>query len=274
MRSSLAIGDFARATHLSIKTLRHYHRIGLLEPADVDQQTGYRRYATDQIPAAQVIRRFRRLDMPLDEIQAVLAAPDLRTRNDLIAAHLSRLEEGLARTQSAVASLRDLLQHPSPAAPVGHRSVQAVPAAAICEVVGVQDALPWYQGALGELHATLAAQDVPAAGPAGGIFSGELFARERGQATIFIPCAGPVRPLGRVTPLVVPAAELATTVHAGPLTDIDRAYGALATYVTQHALAVDGPIREYYLVSRHDTAEESAWRTEIGWPIFATGTGG
>ena len=76
MRSSLAIGDFSRATHLSVKTLRHYHRIGLLEPADVDQQTGYRRYATDQIPAAQVIRRFRRLDMPLDEIQAVLAAPE------------------------------------------------------------------------------------------------------------------------------------------------------------------------------------------------------
>ena len=44
--------------------------------------------------------------------------------------------------------------------------------------------------------------------------------------------------------------------------------------MTQHALAVDGPIREYYLVSRHDTADESAWRTEIGWPVFATGTGG
>ena len=72
----------------------------------------------------------------------------------------------------------------------------------------------------------------------------------------------------------MPAAELATTVHAGPYTDIDRAYGTLATYVTQHALAVDGPIREYYLVSRHDTADESAWRTEIGWPVFATGTGG
>ena len=40
--------------------------------------------------------------------------------------------------------------------------------------------------------------------------------------------------------------------------------------MTQHALAVDGPIREYYLSGRHDTADESAWRTEIGWPIFQT----
>jgi hypothetical protein len=35
---------------------------------------------------------------------------------------------------------------------------------------------------------------------------------------------------------------------------------------------VDGPVREYYLVGRGDTREEAAWRTEIGWPIFSTGT--
>jgi len=41
--------------------------------------------------------------------------------------------------------------------------------------------------------------------------------------------------------------------------------------VTQHALAVDGSIREYYLVGRRDTQDTSQWRTEIGWPIFHTG---
>jgi hypothetical protein len=60
-------------------------------------------------------------------------------------------------------------------------------------------------------------------------------------------------------------------VHTGPHTDIDRAYGTLATYVTQHALGVDGPIREYYLVGAHEASDESEWRTEIGWPIFQTG---
>ena len=78
MRPSLAIGDFSRATHLNVKTLRHYHQVGLLEPADVDPVTGHRRYATDQIPTAQVIRHFRALEMPLEDIRAVLAAPDVR----------------------------------------------------------------------------------------------------------------------------------------------------------------------------------------------------
>jgi DNA-binding transcriptional MerR regulator len=272
VQATLAIGNFARATHMSVKTLRHYHHLGLLEPADIDAQTGYRRYTTDQIPVAQVIRRFRELDMPLDDIHAVLAAPDPQTRNELISAHLSRLEDVLERTRSAAVSLRNLLEQPASGTPlhVEHRSVPAAPAAAISATLDLDDATTWYHGALGELRATLAAQDASPAGPAGGIYSDELFADERGHATVFVPCNTPVRQTGRVAPLVVPAVELAITIHDGPHTDIDRAYGALATYVTEHAVAVDGPIREYYLIDRADTPDETKWRTEIGWPIFDT----
>jgi effector-binding domain-containing protein len=77
--------------------------------------------------------------------------------------------------------------------------------------------------------------------------------------------------MGRVTSLVVPPGEFATVTHPGPDNGIDRAYGSLATYVTQHALAIDGPIREYYLTGRHDTPDPAQWRTQICWPIFHTG---
>jgi DNA-binding transcriptional MerR regulator/effector-binding domain-containing protein len=273
MQNCLAIGDFARATHMSVKTLRYYHRVGLLEPADVDADTGYRRYTTTQIPTAQIIRRFRDLDMPVDEVRQVLAAPDLETRNELIAAHLNRLEEGLNRTQDAVSSLRDLLARPAPPglADIGRLRVDATPAAAISEAVDIEEAGPWYQGALGELYAAIEAQNLSPDGPSGGIFATELFSRGLGQATLFVPCTGPLRSMGRVTSLVVPPAEFATIVHPGPHTDVDRAYGSLATYVTEHALAVEGPIREYYLTYRHDTPDSSQWRTQICWPIFHTG---
>lgn len=270
MTTTLAIGDFSRATHLSVKTLRYYHDIGLLEPVDVDPDTGYRRYGPDQIGAAQVIRRFRNLDMPLESIHAVLSAPDVETRNQVIAAHLARLEADLARTQDAVSSLRDLLVQPATATPIHHRYLPETPAAAITETVDRADALLWYQGALGELRATMAAQYIDSAGPAGGIFANELFADERGEATIFLPSTQPVRPMGRVGPLVVPPVELATIVHSGSHKGIDRAYGALGAYVTRHALAVDRPIREYYLVGPADTDDETLWRTEVGWPIFQT----
>jgi hypothetical protein len=56
----LSIGDLSRATHVTVKAPRHYHQIGLLEPAEVAPDISYRRYNTSQIPVAQVISRLRR----------------------------------------------------------------------------------------------------------------------------------------------------------------------------------------------------------------------
>jgi DNA-binding transcriptional MerR regulator len=270
---TLTIGEFSRITHLSVKTLRHYHDVGLLEPSDVDPGTGYRHYTTGQIPTAQVIRRFRSLNMPVEAVKAVLRAPDPEARNALIASHLDRLEDQLAELQLSVASLRSLLEPTTAPIAVEHWTVPATTAAGIHEMVDLDDLLPWYRGALGELYASVATQHLCPSGPSGGLFSSDLFQYERGEATVFVPLNGALRPIGRVVSLVVPAAELAVTVHHGPHTDIDVTYGALGTYVTEHELAVDGPVREYYPVDFHSTEDAAQWRTEIGWPIFQTEAG-
>jgi DNA-binding transcriptional MerR regulator len=81
----------------------------LLEPARVDPDDGYRSYTTDQIPTAQLIRRFRELQMPLKRIRDDLEATDPETCSALITSHLNALQSNLAETQSVVTSLRDLL---------------------------------------------------------------------------------------------------------------------------------------------------------------------
>src|SRR6185503_18252445 len=103
------IGEFSRATHLSVKALRHYDEIGLLVPADVDPSTGYRYYQAAQVPSAHLIKRLRDLDMPLPRIRDVLVAPDTGARDSAISDHLERMESTLQRTQETVAALRSLL---------------------------------------------------------------------------------------------------------------------------------------------------------------------
>jgi len=98
MAAPLTIGDFSRITHLSVKTLRHYHDVGLLRPARVDGRTGYRYYGLDQVPTAQVIHRFRQLGMPVGEVRELVAVSDPDDRATLIANHLARLEEQLDQT--------------------------------------------------------------------------------------------------------------------------------------------------------------------------------
>jgi hypothetical protein len=137
-----------------------------------------------------------------------------------------------------------LLQPPAGAVPVAveNRRVPATQAAAVADVIDARDASAWYQGALGELHGLLAAQKITPSGPGGAIYANGIFSHARGEATVFLPCDGPIRATGRVTGLVVPEVELALTEHLGPHSaDIDLAYGSLATYVTDHALAVESP---------------------------------
>ena len=139
MRSGLTIGEFATLTHLSVRTLRRYHEAGLLEPATVDPFTGYRYYAPEQIPPAQVIHRLRQLDVPLAEVKSILATDDPQRRADLITGHLQRLEDELDRTRAAVVSLRQLLR-PDPAElEVELRSVPARTVAAVTGQVQLDD---------------------------------------------------------------------------------------------------------------------------------------
>jgi DNA-binding transcriptional MerR regulator len=266
----LTIGDFSRVTHLSIKTLRHYHEVGLLEPAAVDPSSGYRRYALAQIPVAQVIRRFRDLEMPVERVREVLAAQDLATRNRLIAEHLATLEKRLAEAQAAVASLKGLLgAQPAPLA-VELRVVPATRALGIQATVTRADLLAWWRGAIGELEAVVDAHGPTRTGPTGGMFATDLFQHDRGEATVFVPVAKTPKPVGRAAEITVPAAELAITVHRGSHADIDVTYGALGSYVTSHALSVEGPVREHYVVDGRTASETAEWRTELGWPVFGT----
>ena len=57
----LSIGEFSKATGLTVKTLRFYHEQGLLEPSSVDDQSGYRYYRPEKIEVARVITLLREL---------------------------------------------------------------------------------------------------------------------------------------------------------------------------------------------------------------------
>jgi len=261
----LAIGEFSRLTHLSIRTLRRYHEAGLLEPEQVDASSGYRYYTVDQIPTAQVIHRLRELDVPLSDVQRILRSPDPDQRSALVAEHLGRLESELARTRAAVVSLRRLLA-PEPAPlDVEVRAEPAVTVAAVEDVVEEADVVAWYAGAMAELDAALG--PATGAGPAGGLFDNALFEHGRGSMLLYRPTTEPPT-RGRVRPVTLPAVELVVTTHAGEHEGIEVTYGELGSWVVKNALTVAGPVRERYLVTSRDTDDATAWRTEIGWPVF------
>lgn len=263
MNGLLTIGEFSRITHLSVKTLRRYHESGLLEPATVDDHSGYRYYATDQVATAQIISRFRSMQMPEREVRAIVTTPDPDARARLITEHLTRLERQLDDTRSAVTALRRLLDPTPPTIEVQRVLTEECSVAAISEMVDASEVLGWYSTAMAEIDAA----EVQPNGPAGGLYDNELFTEGRGVMTVYVP-TGTAPSTNRIRPMTLQPTELAVTVHQGPHDDIDVTYGALGVYVETNGLAIAGPVREVYVVGPRDTEDATLWRTEIGWPVF------
>ncbi|MCP2294605.1 DNA-binding transcriptional regulator, MerR family [Nocardia amikacinitolerans] len=268
MTATVSIGEFARLTYLSVKTLRYYHDIELLEPVEIDPASGYRRYSTDQVAQAHLIRRLRRLDMPLPEIKSVLAAPDVAARDSALRAHLERMEAELQRTRAVVASLRSLLTEPAPIT-VSYRSIPAFPALAVVGFVERDGIEIWCGQSFALLYQTLAAAGVQPAGVGGATYSPEFFENDEGEVVAFvpIPTRDAIEPPEGLDVIELPARHFAIAVHSGPFEDFDRTYGALGSHVAEHDTALPEPVRELYLVAPNDTDDPTAYRTEVCWPI-------
>jgi DNA-binding transcriptional MerR regulator len=108
-RDHLPIGRFGRLCGLTVEALRHYDELGLLRPAWVDPETGYRRYTLDQLADARAIARLRALDVPLGKVGAYLAAGSADARRQVLARHLADVEARTARLQRVAHGLRQVI---------------------------------------------------------------------------------------------------------------------------------------------------------------------
>ena len=66
------IGEFAQIAQVSGRQLRFYDQLGLLRPAHVDQQTGYRYYTIRQLPRLNSILALKELGLALEQIGPLL----------------------------------------------------------------------------------------------------------------------------------------------------------------------------------------------------------
>jgi DNA-binding transcriptional MerR regulator len=66
------LGDFARLSQLSPKALRRYDELGLLPPARVDPDSGYRWYSEGQLDQARLVASLRQIGIPLVQIIVIL----------------------------------------------------------------------------------------------------------------------------------------------------------------------------------------------------------
>ena len=104
----LSIGAFARLAGRSVGALRHYDELDLLRPARVDPATAYRSYRRDQLGRARLIGLLRTLEVPIEEVRAIVNTDDPAERRRLVAVERARAHARAARLGRIAHSLAHL----------------------------------------------------------------------------------------------------------------------------------------------------------------------
>ncbi|MGI5157854.1 MerR family transcriptional regulator [Microbispora sp. CA-102843] len=242
----LSIGQFARLARLSVKQLRHYATLGLLEPAWIDPASGYRYYRAAQARDALVIGLLRSLDVPLPVVAAVLsgAGGEESRGGDSAAAALARvrddLEAELARRRRTLKSLERILATGLPGPEVHVVTEPPRPAIVVRDLAATPEDI-------GRATSACVARLMAAAPPAPALVG--LFPLDYGES---IPVAAALTGTGLpqvpgADPEILPGGTFATAAHVGPYDQISLTAHALLAWCAERGHAPAGPLREVYV---------------------------
>ena len=251
MEDLIPIGQFARASRLSQKALRLYDENGLLPPAQVHPDSGYRFYRLAQLRDATLIGLLRSAGMPLGEIRLVLDDPAPIRIDEYAAALADELEERLGILDYVRRYLEEELMYE-----VQFKSVEPVTYASITGRTRIKGLFDFVDKRMGELHAVHAAQ---AAGDPFTQYHGEVNEQDDGPVEVCYPADDGDKEL--------PAGEVAFTIARGEQTEfpaILSAYEAVATFVKRAGRDLAGSPREIY---RSDITAGEVPVMEIAWPV-------
>jgi DNA-binding transcriptional MerR regulator len=273
------IGAFARVAQVSVRTLRHYDEIGLLPPARVDPQTGYRWYAADQLHRLNRILALRDLGLPLAEVRQVVDDEvSLDELRGMLRLRRAEAHERMAAEAERLSRVEARLRQIEMEGRVGDYDVVVKPLDGH-HVALVHTNAPSFGNAVlgpifgrlfGELYAELDRVGVAPAGPMVALYEES----EVHDAPIKVMAALPVDETEAVTSdrieiVDVPAvARAATTIHRGSMARVDEGYQALLRWAEETGEHIDGYSREVYLACEGDP---ESWVTELQFALHERG---
>jgi len=263
----LSIGAFASMTRLSIKALRLYDQLDLLQPRHVDPQSGYRFYGIDQLSSARMIRNMREMDMPLATIRQVLAtwisAPE--QAEALVQEYAEMREQQVRQIRSQVQEIiRQIQQENNPMSlEVNVNKIPAQQVLSSTQHIKVNKLDSTIRTSLDTMYALLKEQKLEAAGAPFGIYHGPINEQEDGPIEICIPVNGNVNSKGDVEVKELQGGDAACVMTVGPETDFPAilgAYDAAADWIQKNGYAMAESPREVW----HSGPDDNP-KMEIVW---------
>jgi effector-binding domain-containing protein len=261
----MPIGRFARASRLSIKSLRNYDDTGLLPAAFVDSDSGYRYYRLEQLRRAETIRSLRALDVPLVQIAQILAGDE---SDETLTLHLVALADQRDEYDRKLHELQRLMTRKefTLSSAVVARPVPAQLAATSRIVTTQKTVFVDIPAGFGRVLTALGTAEIDPVGAPFTTFYQAPDADSAGDIALCIPIGGTVRAIAGIEVVEFAGGMVASVIHHGSYEDMGGSYAAISTWIQQHGHRIVGPTREIYLNSPAEV-DEDGLLTEIQFPI-------
>ncbi len=244
----LSIGEFSRATALTVKTLRHYHERGLLVPARIDPKSGYRYYDQHALERARVIKALRSLEFSLGEIREVLQdCEDDADALQFLIAHRAAIAERLAHLRSVATALDSVIHAETEVKQMNDTPFsieeKTIPSQLIA---GVRTRGRFDQ--CGAVFKRLGrAFGFGLSGKPGMLIYDEEYKQEDADFEPYFPIKKPKQTDADIHVRELRGGRALCLVHRGPYDRISHAYGRLFTEISRRGLQVQTPSREVYI---------------------------
>ena len=242
----ISIGEMARSTRLTVKALRWYAEVDVLEPAFVDPDSGYRYYRPEQVRQARLVGLLRGLDMPLPQVAEFLASPSrerLRSWWGGQAAEFAR-REGLVRyleitLSEGAAPMFEIQTREAPQEKVVTLTVQVL-----------QPDLPRVlPDAIDRLRAHVTAQGATAKPFDLVLYHSDMTPDVEGTVEVCVPFEGSLEPAADLAVRIEPArTEAFARVTKGQFATLEvmHAFDAVGAWLGEHGHAMTAAPREVY----------------------------
>ena len=263
------IGEFSRLCKVTVRTLRHYEKIGLLAPGETDRWTGYRYYTAAQMQTMGIIKRLKELGYTLEEIKGYLeegGTPDEASLRE----KLIQTQEDLARMQRRISILSSLLDSQAKEKTmekVYYESLAAITVASHREII------PDYN-AIGRMCCEVIGPEMARLGC---VCSqpGYCFTVEHGEyspTNVDIEYCEQVEKACKDSDIIkfkeLPAVQKAICMkHYGPYDTIYESYMELFSIIEQRGLKVAGQPRASYVDGAWNRQDPQEWLTVIQIPV-------
>lgn len=259
------IGMFAQMNHITIKTLRFYEEQGLLLPAHVDGENGYRYYTMNQMADIQRITALKQAGFTLDDIKLINQGADTAY---LLSSKKAALLKKIAELTSQIAVIDGYLSGPAGTldAPVLIRTIPAVTVASMKKRIDSYDEL---FSLMPEMGAEMERLGCRCALPEY-CFTHYLESGFRDEHILIETCEA-VTEKKEDSALVkfreLPEITAACIFHKGSYSNFSESYAAILRFIEENGYKICGNIRENYIDGIWNKDREEDWLSEIQIPV-------